>query len=77
MCIVSSPGNATAKLVESKSGQQPHYVTQKGYKYCCDTDCAMWKCSRICSHTIACAYQGVSAYNSLLIVVILSLTCMH
>ena len=47
-----------AKLVESKSGQQPHFVVKKASsKYNCDSDCPMWKCSKLCSHTIACAYQ--------------------
>ena len=25
-------------------------------KYCCDSDCPMWKCCKLCSHTIACAF---------------------
>ena len=59
--ICPSPGSSNAKLVESKSGQRPHYVTKKGsYKYCCDIDCTMWKCSKLCSHTIACAFQDGS-----------------
>ena len=46
-----------AKLVESKSGSRPHFVTVKAkHKYSCDSDCAMFKCAKICSHTIACAY---------------------
>ena len=56
--ICPSPGSATAKLVESKSEQKPYFVTKKANnRYCCDTDCPMWKCAKICSHTIACAYQ--------------------
>ena len=56
-CIVSAPGTSTAKLVESRSNQRPHYITRKGlHKYCCDTDCPMWKCSKICAHTIASAF---------------------
>ena len=56
--ICPSPGSANAKLVESKSGQRPHFVVKKASsKYCCDSDCPMWKCSKLCSHTIACAYQ--------------------
>ncbi len=55
--IVPAPGTATAKLVESKSGHRPHFVTRKGLnKYRCDSDCAMWKCFKICSHTIAAAF---------------------
>ena len=56
--ICPSPGSATAKLVESKSEQKLHFVTKKANnRYCCDMDCPMWKCAKICSHTIACAYQ--------------------
>ena len=56
--ICLSPGSVNAKLVESKSGQRPHFVVKKASnKYCCDSDCPMWKCSALCSHTIACAYQ--------------------
>lgn len=55
--ICPSPGTVNAKLVESKSGSRPHFVTVKAdSKYACDSDCPMWKCSKICSHTIACAY---------------------
>ena len=56
-CICPSPGSVNAKLVESKSGNRPHFVTVNAQKrYMCDSDCAMWKCSKLCSHTIACAY---------------------
>ena len=55
--ICPSPGSLNAKLVESKSGSRPHFVTVKAkHKYACDSDCAMFKCAKICSHTIACAY---------------------
>ena len=55
--ICPSPGSLNAKLVESKSGSCPHFVTVKAkHKYACDCDCAMFKCAKICSHTIACAY---------------------
>ena len=55
--ICPSPGSVNAKLVESKSGTRPHFVTVKAkYKYTCDSDCAMFKCAKICSHTIACAF---------------------
>ena len=56
--ICPSPGSVNAKLVESKSGQRPHFVMKKAsFKYNCGSDCPMWKCSKLCSHTIACAYQ--------------------
>ena len=55
--ICSSPGSLTAKLVESKSGSRPHFVTVKSNnKYSCDSDCPMWKCAKVCAHTIASAY---------------------
>ena len=34
-------------------------------KYACYSDCAMWKCSKICSHTIACAYVDGHLQNFL------------
>lgn len=56
--ICPSPGSVNAKLVESSSGQRPYYVVKKSSnKYNCDSDCPMWKCSKLCSHTIACAYR--------------------
>ena len=30
--------------------------SRQSTKYACDSDCAMFKCAKICSHTIACAY---------------------
>lgn len=56
--ICLSPGSSTSKLVASKSGQRPHFVQRKtDTKYCCDSECQMWRCSKLCSHTIACAFQ--------------------
>ena len=56
--ICPAPGSVNAKLVESKSGQRPHFVVRKSSsKYNCDSDCPMWKCLKLCSHTIACVYQ--------------------
>ena len=55
--ICQSPGSTDARLVESKSGQRPHFVVKtRNSKYNCDADCPMWKCSMLCSHTVACAY---------------------
>ena len=55
--ICPSPGTVNAELVESKSGSRLHFVKVKAdSKYAYDSDCPMWKCSKICSHTIACAY---------------------
>ena len=40
--ICSSPDTGNAKLVESKSGSRPHFVTLKAdNKYACDSDCPM------------------------------------
>ena len=51
-CIRPPPGSVNAKLIESKSGSRPHFVTVNSQKrYMCDSDCA-----KLCSHTIACAY---------------------
>ena len=56
--ICLSPGSSTSRLVVSKSGQRPHFVQKKtAGKFCCDSDCPMWRCSKLCSHTIACAFQ--------------------
>ena len=64
--ICPSPGSATAKLVEIESEQKPHFVTKKANnRYCCDTDCPMWKCAKICFHTIACAYQDKCLHDFL------------
>ena len=64
--ICPSPGTVNVKLVESKSGSRPHFVTVKAdNKYACDSDCPMWKCSKICSHTIACAYVDGHLQNFL------------
>ena len=55
--ICPSPGSVNAKLVESKSGSRPHFVTVKPQsKYCCDSNFPMWKYCKLCSHTIACAF---------------------
>jgi len=55
ICLL--PGSSSSRLVESRSGQRPHFVQKKtNSKYCCDSDCPMWRCSKLCSHTIACAF---------------------
>ena len=57
--ICLSPGGLPgSKRVASKSGQRPHFVQRKApNRYCCDSDCPMWKCSKLCSHSMACAFQ--------------------
>ena len=55
--ICQAPGSVSGKVVASESGNRPHFVTVRAkYNYICDSDCAMWKCSKLCSHTVACAY---------------------
>ena len=45
---------------------KPHFVTKKANnRYCCDTDCTVWKGAKVCSHTIACAYQDKCLQESL------------
>ena len=64
-CIVLAPGTSTEKLVENKSSQRPHCVTRKGsHRYCCDSDCPMWKCSKVCSHTLACHVVNCHVVNT-------------
>ena len=53
--ICPSPRSTTAKFVESKPEQK--LTIKASNRYFCDTDHAMWKCAKVCSHTIACAYQ--------------------
>ena len=49
--IVNAPGSDDSKLVESKSGKRPHFVTkEKSGRFTCDDGCKMWLSTRICSH---------------------------
>ena len=51
--IVQAPGDETAYIVKSTSGQKPHYVRPaKGGGYLCD-DCLGYKSAKICAHTVA------------------------
>ena len=55
--IVNAPGNLDSKLVESKSGKMPHFVTkEKSGRFTCDDGCKMWMSTRICAHTVAVAH---------------------
>ena len=48
--MVSAPGNGSAMMVMSSSGQQPHYVREsKAGGYLCDDHCLGYKSSKICS----------------------------
>ena len=52
--MVPAPGDDSALMVMSNSGQQPHYVRQsKAGGYLCDDRCLGYKSSKICSHTVA------------------------
>ena len=54
--VVPAPGNDNAFIVASVSSQRPHFVRRgKGDKVLCDDQCAMWRGSKICAHTIAVA----------------------
>ena len=55
--IVNAPGSQDSKLVESKSGKRPHFVTkEKSGRFTCDDGCKMWLSIRICAHTVAVAH---------------------
>lgn len=45
-------------MVESKSGQRPHFVSkQKNGRFTCDDGCRMWLSTRLCAHTVAVAQK--------------------
>lgn len=51
--IVQAPGDESAYIVKSESGQKPHYVRpSKGGGYLCD-DCLGYKSAKICAHSVA------------------------
>jgi len=51
--IVQAPGDKSAYIVKSNSGQKPHYVRPaKGGGYLCD-DCLGYKSAKVCAHTVA------------------------
>ena len=55
--IVNAPGSDDSKLVESKSGKRPHFVTkEKSGRFTCDDGWQMWLSTRICAHTVAVAH---------------------
>ena len=56
--IVQAPGDASAYMVKSNSGQKPHYVqSTKGGGYLCD-DCLGYKSAKICAHTVAASLKA-------------------
>jgi len=56
--IVAAPGDQTAWMVRSLSGQRPHYVREaKSGGYLCDDQCLAYKSAKICSHTLAVAMK--------------------
>ena len=55
--IFSPPGSDDSKLVESKSGKRPHFVTkEKSERFMCDDRYKMWLSTCICAHTVAVAH---------------------
>ena len=56
--IVIAPGDNTAFIVKSNTGQQPHYVKpSKAGGFICDDKCLGYKSAKICSHAVACALK--------------------
>ena len=55
--LVHSPGDSSAWIVKSCSGQRPHYVKPSKGSYSCDEQCLTYKSAKICSHTIAVALK--------------------
>ena len=55
--MLPAPGNdKKSKMVASRSGIAPHFVTvTPSGQYCCDKNCIQWCSSKICSHTIVSA----------------------
>lgn len=64
--IVQAPGDSTAYIVKSLSGQKPHYVhpSKSGGGFLCDDECLGYKSAKICAHTVAAALKAgdVEAY---------------
>lgn len=55
--ILPAPGNdKKSKMVASRSGTAPHFVTvSSSGQYYCDKNCIQWCSSKICSHTLVSA----------------------
>ena len=54
--IVSAPGGTNSWLVESTTGNQPHFVTkEKSGRFKCGDGCKMCLSTRMCAHSVAVA----------------------
>ena len=66
--IVQAPGDSTAYIVKSLSGQKPHYVrpSKGGGGFLCDDECLGYKSAKICAHTVSAALKAddIEAYVS-------------
>ena len=64
--IVQAPGDSTAYIVKSLSGQKPHYVqpSKGGGGFLCDNKCLGYKSAKICAHTVSAALKAddIEAY---------------
>ena len=64
--IVPAPGDPSAFMVKSNTGQQPHYVKpSKAGGFLCDDKCLGFKSAKVCSHTVACALKEDNIANFL------------
>lgn len=69
--IVVAPGQATARMVLSKTSKRPHLVVRKkNGGLACDDDCPQYKSAGFCSHIVAAAQHDnllpmlVASYQS-------------
>ena len=64
--IVQAPGDSTAYIVKSLSGQKPHYVrpSKGGGGFLCADECLGYKSAKICAHTVSAALKAddIEAY---------------
>ena len=57
--IVAAPGDESAYVVKSLSGQRPHYVRpSKAGGFICDSDCLGYTSAIICAHTVAASLKA-------------------
>ena len=58
--IVQAPGDSTAYIIKSLSGQRPHFVrpSKTGGGFLCDDECLGYKSAKICAHTVAAALKA-------------------
>ncbi len=58
--LVQCPGDSMSWIVQSEKGDRPHFVkpAKKIGGFMCDERCLGYKCSKICSHTVAVALKN-------------------